>query len=106
LLYATGGAAWARVDYTAIDPFSGGCAAGGNCALASFSQTKSGYVVGGGGEWAPWANNWIFRVEYLYYHFNSTNSTDGLVGFPNLLVTFNWGDLSIQEVRGSVAYKF
>ena len=103
LLYVTGGAAWNGTDYSAQDIFSSGC---NNCALTSFSKTKSGYVIGGGGEWAPWANNWLLRAEYLYYHFSGETSTVGLVGFPTLPVTFSWGDLSIQEVRVGAAYKF
>ena len=102
LLYATGGAAWAGVDYGAIDNFSGGCP---NCtALPTLHQTQDGYTVGGGVEWAPWSNNWLFRVEYLYYRFKGTTANaPGLTGSP---VTFTWGDLTINTVSAGVAYKF
>lgn len=104
LLYVTGGAAWTGIDYSAQDIFGPtGCP---NCALTSFNQTKSGYVIGGGGEFAPWANNWLLRVEYLYYHFSGANSTVGIISGPTLPVTFGWGDLSIQELRVGAAYKF
>lgn len=107
LLFVTGGAAWTRVDYSAQDVFGPlGCATG-NCGLSSFSQSKEGYVVGAGGEWAPWANNWILRLEYLYYHFNGATSSVGFQsGPPVICCNFSWGDLSIHEVRFGVAYKF
>ena len=103
LLYVTGGAAWGGTDYSGQDIFVGGCP---NCALTSFSQTKSGFVIGGGGEWAPWANNWLLKAEYLYYQLGGATSTVTLVGFPALPVTFGWGNLSVNELRIGVAYKF
>jgi outer membrane immunogenic protein len=103
LLYITGGAAWARTDYSAQDVFVGGCP---NCGLASFSQTQSGYVIGGGGEWAPWSNNWLLRAEYLYYRFSGPTAAANFVGSVNACCTFGWGNLSINEVRAGVGYKF
>jgi outer membrane immunogenic protein len=101
LLYVTGGAAWGGARYAAQDIFSTGCP---NCAVTSFSQTKPGYAIGGGGEWL-WANNWIVRAEYLYYRLNGTSSTAALPGSA-LAVTFNWGELAIHEVRVGVAVKY
>jgi outer membrane immunogenic protein len=106
LLYVTGGVAWNRTDYSAQDIFGPLGCANGNCALTSLSQTKSGYVIGAGADWAPWSNNWLLRAEYLYYGFSGATSTVTLVGFPTLPVTFNWGNLSIQELRFGAAYKF
>jgi outer membrane immunogenic protein len=104
LLYMTGGAALGDVSYSAQDIFSGGCS---NCGLTSFSQTRGGYVVGAGGEWAPWANNWLLRVEYLYYRLSGTSSNGIYQANPSVYCcTFNWGALSINEVRGGVAFKF
>jgi opacity protein-like surface antigen len=103
LLYVTGGAAWSRTDYSAQDVFVGGCP---NCGAPSFSQTKSGYVIGGGGEWAPWSNNWLLRAEYLYYRFSGAAASADFVGLTTPCCTFAWGDLSINEVRAGVAYKF
>ena len=48
LIYATGGVAWADMDFTA----------GG----ASGSETLTGYALGGGVEWAL-GNNWTARAE-------------------------------------------
>ncbi len=104
LVYFTGGAARAKVDYAAVDAFSGGCP---NCAPTSFSRTKTGYVLGGGADYAL-THNWIVRAEYLYYHFGGESS----VGFfPDIVgggpgAAFNWSDLQIHEVRLGVNYKF
>jgi outer membrane immunogenic protein len=53
LVYLTGGGAWGRTSYSSTDVFFFGCP---NCATTSFSNTSSGYVLGGGLEWAPWSN--------------------------------------------------
>jgi outer membrane immunogenic protein len=103
LLYVTGGAAWGGTNYSAQDIFLLGCP---NCGVTSFSQTRSGYVIGAGGEWAPWSNNWLLRAEYLYYQLNGTTSSANFIGSPALAATFGWGTLSINEVRAGVAYKF
>ena len=104
LVYFTGGATWAKVDYAAVDAFLRGCP---NCASTSFSRTKMGYVLGGGADYAL-TNNWIVRAEYLYYHFGSESS----VGFfPDIVgggpgANFHWDALQIHEVRLGVNYKF
>ena len=59
------------------------------------TQTKTGWVVGGGLEWAPWANTWLVRAEYLNYSFT---------GIP--LGAGSGSDLTISEARIGVAYKF
>ena len=84
LFYFTGGAAWSTIDNSGVTAFSG-----------ATDQTKSGWVIGGGVEWAPWANNWLVRAEYLNYNFT------GLAVGP-----FGGSDLTINEVRAGVAYKF
>jgi opacity protein-like surface antigen len=84
LFYFTGGAAWSTIDNSGVSAFSG-----------ATDQTKSGWVIGGGVEWAPWANNWLVRAEYLNYNFT------GLAVGP-----FGGSDLTINEVRAGVAYKF
>lgn len=104
LVYFTAGAAWTKVDYEALDAFLGGCP---NCAPTSFSHTKTGYVLGGGADYAL-TNNWIVRAEYLYYHFGGESS----VGFfPDIVgggpgANFHWDALQIHEVRLGVNYKF
>jgi opacity protein-like surface antigen len=59
------------------------------------TQTKSGWVVGGGVEWALWETNWLARAEYLNFGFTSVALGAGLAG-----------NLTINEFRAGVAYKF
>ena len=82
LLYFTGGAAWSEIDNSQVS-------------LGIQNQSKSGWVVGAGVEWAPWANNWLVRAEYLNYNFGGV-----WVG------PFGTSDLTINEVRAGLAYKF
>jgi hypothetical protein len=46
-------------------------------------------------EWAPWANNWLVRAEYLNYNFGGV-----------WVAPFSTSDLIINEVRAGLAYKF
>jgi len=83
LLYFKGGAAWARNDFSDVDPapatppaFSG-----------QASATRSGWLIGGGAEYA-FQRNWSFFVEYNYIDFGSqstalTYNCGAGCGFPN-----------------------
>jgi outer membrane immunogenic protein len=82
LLYATGGVAWSDVNIIGVDTLPA-------------DQTKNGWVAGGGFEWAPWADQWSVRAEYLYYHFTSVLLGAGFAG-----------DITINEARIGAAYKF
>ena len=82
MLYVTGGAAWSTVSIPGVDTLPA-------------TQTKSGWVVGGGVEWALWASNWLVRAEYLNYRFTGILLGAGLTG-----------DMTISEARAGVAYKF
>ena len=106
LLYFTGGAAWADVDRTASannEPPST------YVTSASLSKTLSGYVVGGGLEWA-FLNHWSVRAEYMYYHLNTSavaEATDSTGNFPPILRSrFSWGNTDLQTVRVGGSYKF
>ena len=104
MLYVTGGAAWARTDYAALDAYSGGCP---NCGAVSFSHTATGWTVGGGTEWML-TPNWILRAEYLYYQFDGATAT-GLFQppfAPTPAANFTWNDLKINEVRVGASFKF
>jgi outer membrane immunogenic protein len=101
LLYATGGAAWARTNYAGIDAFAGGCP--NDCFNVSLTTTQTGYTAGGGLEWAV-DRNWLVRGEYLFYHFPAA-----VAAFPNnfgQIGTFSWSAPSIHTVRAGLAYKF
>jgi outer membrane immunogenic protein len=63
LIYAKGGGAWAQDSFTVVDPLFGS---------VSDSFTRSGWVIGGGVEWAFW-DNWSMKLEYLHYDFGSRN---------------------------------
>jgi outer membrane immunogenic protein len=64
LVYATGGLAFGRVDYSALTSFPLIQYAG------SENATKSGWTLGAGTEVAM-GNNWSAKVEYLYYDLGS-----------------------------------
>ncbi len=76
LFYAKGGAAWVGDKYSMQGSFSG--------VPFDFtgSETRFGWTIGAGIEWAFW-QNWSAKVEYAYYDFGtrSLSLTDaGLVG--------------------------
>jgi outer membrane immunogenic protein len=66
LLYAKGGAAWAGDKYSAFIPVF-------NEQLEA-SETRTGWTVGGGIEWAFWSN-WSAKAEYDYYDFGTRTLT-------------------------------
>jgi outer membrane immunogenic protein len=93
LLYATGGAAFADFERSYSAPG----------AAAKFSDTRAGWTVGGGLEYA-FTNNWTARVEYRYSDFGK--ETDVLPA-----AFFGGGgsvhhNLTEQAVRVGVSYKF
>jgi outer membrane immunogenic protein len=69
LFYAKGGAAWMRVDYTE-QPFS----AGGFNTTQTFSDTRTGWTVGGGFEFGM-TENLSIKVEYDYLGFGTKTYT-------------------------------
>ena len=79
--------------------------------LASFHQTKAGWVAGGGAEYMI-NPNWLLRAEYLYYKFESGGASGGLpyfgpTAFGVAAPTFTWGNnYNIQAVRVGASYKF
>ncbi|HRY07903.1 MAG TPA: porin family protein [Hyphomicrobiaceae bacterium] len=84
LIYATGGVAWADVDFSLYDfstatRFSGG-------------DTLTGYTIGGGVEWAL-ANNWTFKGEYLYIDLDDAKFHGGgtSANFDNAFHTVRFG---------------
>jgi outer membrane immunogenic protein len=66
LIYAKGGAAWAGDQYSAFIPVF-------NEHLEA-SETRTGWTVGAGVEWAFW-NNWSAKAEYNYYDFGTRTLT-------------------------------
>jgi outer membrane immunogenic protein len=66
LIYAKGGAAWAGDKYSAFIPVFN--------EFLQASETRTGWVVGAGLEWAFW-NNWSAKAEYNYYDFGTDTLT-------------------------------
>jgi outer membrane immunogenic protein len=89
LIYGKGGAAWAGNRYAAETPiFQENLAA---------RETRTGWTVGGGVEWA-FFNNWSAKLEYDFYNFGARNVT--LTGFfPGVgPSTFPAGSISVPGV--------
>lgn len=104
LVYGTGGVAFADIDATG----SLSIPAAPYLSSASSSDTRTGWVIGGGFEWMA-TSNWLFRVEYLYYDFGSgdsitaPNSTGNFPGFPS---AYSWSNSNVHVIRGGISYKF
>ncbi len=81
LLYATGGLAYGGVksDTTIAQSVTNtDRPPPSTLTSGSFSGTRVGYVVGGGGEWML-SSNWSAKLEYLHYDLGSaTYATGGL----------------------------
>ncbi|ALK08632.1 outer membrane protein [Blastochloris viridis] len=87
LFYVKGGAAWTDLDSTVSDGIDS----------AKKSETRDGWTVGGGIEYA-FAPNWSTFVEYDYYDFGDKNTIigDGLVKI----------DTDVSVVKLGVNYRF
>ncbi|MFZ0149837.1 MAG: outer membrane beta-barrel protein [Xanthobacteraceae bacterium] len=100
LVYAKGGGAWARNQWDVHDAdlfFSN----------PIFSETRSGWTVGGGVEWTLWSPNWTAFVEYNFYDFNSGGTTlTQLCSCGSVSNTFVGGKQEINTVKVGVNYKF
>ena len=78
MFYATGGVAWANIEYAA--QFSGEPPNFQTDirSVTSFTTTKTGWVAGGGAEWMA-TTNILLRAEYLYYNINAgANGSAGI----------------------------
>ena len=115
LLYATGGAAWTSTSYTATDAglVGGPVFLPGIGSTVSWTDNRTGYVVGGGVEWM-FAPHWMVRAEYLHYGFSGSSANLPLVfaaGFGACPAgACNWaittGRLDFDTGRVGVSYKF
>ena len=106
LLYATAGVALTDFSFSssysdnAIDAtFPGGTGS------ASISTVRTGWTVGGGGEWML-DSQWSIKAEYLYLDFGSTDlavATSNTADFTQTMVVD--ADLSAQVARVGVNYR-
>jgi outer membrane immunogenic protein len=86
LLYGTGGAAFAGTDVVVSNPAFGSI---------SDSQSRIGWIVGGGGEWAAWTGPWgalTFKLEYLHADFGGEL-------YVNPPITVATGTIATRDVR-------
>jgi outer membrane immunogenic protein len=75
LIYATGGAAFARIDSSANATFAADrFFLSNNVFAASDASNRAGWTVGGGMEWAL-LPRWSLKAEYLYLDFGSVDYT-------------------------------
>jgi outer membrane immunogenic protein len=123
MVYATGGTAFADVNYTGnlnctgvIPTF---CLGGGQFMRSSASETRVGGVVGAGFEFKP-ARNWVLGAEYLYYHFSGDGSSTASWNFAangapapffecatgQNCGQFTYRGLDIQTGRVRLSYQF
>jgi outer membrane immunogenic protein len=107
LLYFTGGAAWANVEYNgqSMVTFLGSPVT----SQVSATTTKAGWVLGGGAEWMA-TSNIMIRAEYLYYNLNNNIALTGPVlplqiGGTQTL-TYGWSSYNVQVARVAASYKF
>src|SRR5262249_30367957 len=98
LLYVTGGGAWGQIEHTVGPIF------GTTYGPVSGNDTRSGWVIGGGLEYA-FTNNWTGRIEYLFYDLQDSSVFNPVAAFPTFGATTAWEN-QINVVRLGVNYKF
>jgi outer membrane immunogenic protein len=98
MLYAKGGAAWAGDKYSADIPIF--------AEHIQANQTRAGWTVGGGVEWAFW-QNWSAKVEYDFYDFGrrDVTFTGTIFGVPEVVPGINVKQ-TISTVKFGVNYRF
>src|SRR5262245_55240518 len=111
LFYATGGVAWAEIEYSGTftaPPFFN---TQGN---TSFNTTKTGWVVGGGAEWMA-TSNILIRAEYLFYDLSNANASArapictvafGPTACAVVPHNYTWSNYNVQVARIAGSYKF
>jgi outer membrane immunogenic protein len=107
MAYATGGLALTRLGVS--NSFSDNVFfPPGAAESANGHETKTGWVIGGGLEWAL-ANNWSVKAEYLYLDFGKVTVTGTITnpgngGYAQFISTSS--DLTAQMARIGVNRKF
>ena len=104
LLYATGGLAYGQAQLNAnlVSPAT-------FTFPASASATKTGWIAGGGAEWA-FAGNWSAKLEGLYYDLGNTTVLAGPTlgaGVPGITGFLRGRDFNLTGgiVRVGVNYR-
>jgi outer membrane immunogenic protein len=109
MFYATGGVAWADIEYAAQEANEPPNFATDFRSNIAFDAIKTGWVAGGGAEWMA-TTNILLRIEYLYYNLNNGNSRSAFL-FPNpgafpAAFNYSWSNYNIQVLRVAASYKF
>jgi len=110
LVYVTGGLAFTKLSYSQSYSDNLNFAPGnvGGSVTTSASDTKVGWVVGGGFE-RMIADNWSARAEYLYVRFDGLNANGTLTdSSPGFIANFanNMDHFSSNIVRVGFNYRF
>ena len=96
LLYAKGGAAWTHVEASSVT---------GPVVLATTagSETRSGWIVGGGVEWG-FAPHWSVKFEYNYFDFGTADviRVTAASGFQNHRAS----KLTVNVAEAALNYHF
>lgn len=107
LVYATGGAAFGRVQF--VDAYKGfsPLGSGFEFGLATASQVRAGWSAGVGVEYAV-SEHWILSAEYLHFDLGSIAAAAAVTTqFSGSNATFNFSTkVSGDIARGGIAYKF
>jgi outer membrane immunogenic protein len=111
-LYGTGGLAVAEVKTATTVAFGfptvGTPVLGGAIHAGSDSQTRVGFAVGGGIEYA-FTNNWSLKAEYLYIDLGQQNHQVPLIAPGGVASGYTWNNsdrLRENVVRAGLNYKF
>ncbi len=114
LIYATGGVAFGsfRTDYSFIGNINGVHALNGGQFFFgdnNFSNTRVGWTVGGGIDYAI-TNNWSVFAEYRYTNFGHIGSpglfTDGFAAAPVLAGAFVNSNRTINQNQVQVGFSY
>lgn len=105
-IYGTGGVAWADTSIHVSDERAS--------LSVTDSQTRTGWVVGLGCEWAAWtwtAGSWpagslTFKLEYLYADFGTRTYINPPISIANTTVVSRDVSLSDNIFRAGINWKF
>jgi outer membrane immunogenic protein len=109
MFYATGGVAWANVEYSAQEANVPAVFARQFLSVSSFTQVQTGWVAGGGAEWMV-TPNILLRAEYLFYNFSGGPTASAFLtpnpgAFPAAF-NYSWSNYNVQVARIAGSYKF
>lgn len=110
LVYVTGGLALTQINISKSFSwdFIDGCPLLGglnNCHVGGNNQTRAGWTLGGGLEYAV-ANNWSIKAEYLYADFGSVSYRTTNIGIGPSQTADHSVKSQLHVLRVGLNYKF